>query len=190
MLIIGAGSGNDVQAALLNGARHVDAVEIDPVINEIGRADHPDRPYDDPRVTIHLDDGRSFVRKTDRKYDLVIYALVDSLVLHSGYSSLRLESFLFTEQAFRDIKARLKPGGVFAMYNFYRQGWVVGRLKKMGQDVFGTEPIVISLPYQTTIRPDGQPVEPATRFLAGRQRRRVAGGGDPQGAGGADRSSG
>jgi spermidine synthase len=153
VLIIGAGSGNDVQAALMNGAKHIDAVEIDPVINEIGRSDHPDRPYDDPRVTIHLDDGRSFVRKTDRKYDLVVYALVDSLVLHSGYSSLRLESFLFTEQAFRDIKARLKPGGVFAMYNVYRQGWVVGRLKKMGEDAFGTEPLVISLPYQAEVAP-------------------------------------
>ena len=66
VLIIGAGSGNDVAAALAQGAGHVDAVEIDPVINEIGRRDHPDRPYGDPRVTVHLDDGRSFVRKTDR----------------------------------------------------------------------------------------------------------------------------
>ena len=73
-----------------------------PVLYEIGRDDHPDHPYHDPRVAIHLDDGRSFVRKTRRQYDQITYALVDSLVLHSGYSSLRLESFLFTEQAFRD----------------------------------------------------------------------------------------
>jgi spermidine synthase len=151
VLIIGAGSGNDVQGALLQGAKHIDAVEIDPVINQIGREKHPDRPFDDERVAIHLDDGRSFIRKTDRKYDLVVYALVDSLVLHSGYSSLRLESFLFTEQAFRDIKAKLKPGGVFAMYNYFRQGWVVGRLAKMSERVFGTNPIVISLPYRERI---------------------------------------
>jgi spermidine synthase len=151
VLIIGAGSGNDVQAALSHGAKHIDAVEIDPVLNEIGRENHPDRPYDDERVTIHLDDGRSFVRKTDRQYDLVVYALVDSLVLHSSYSSLRLESFLFTEQAFRDVKARLKPGGVFAMCNLYRQGWVVGRLAKMAEEIFGTRPVVISLPYQEKI---------------------------------------
>jgi hypothetical protein len=129
----------------------VDAVEIDPRINEIGRAHHPERPYADPRVTIHLDDGRSFVHKTTRKYDLVVYALVDSLVLHSGYSSLRLESFLFTEQALRDVKSVLKPDGVFAMYNHFRQGWVVGRLDRMGRKVFGTEPVVISLPYQEAI---------------------------------------
>ena len=58
--------------------------------------------------------------------------------LHSSYSSVRLESFLFTEQAFRDVKAKLKPGGVFAMYNFYRQGWVVGRLVKLAETVFGS----------------------------------------------------
>jgi len=48
---------------------------------------------------------------------IVIYALVDSLVLHSGYSTVRLESFLFTREAFEDIKARMKPDGVFAAYN-------------------------------------------------------------------------
>ena len=153
VMIIGAGSGNDVSTALRYGAKHIDAVEIDPMINLIGRWDHPNHPYDDPRVTVHLDDGRSFARKTKNKYDLAIYALVDSLVLHSGYSSLRLENFLFTKQAFEDVKKTLKPGGVFAVYNYFRQGWVVDRLKQMGQDVFGVEPIIISMPYQETIYP-------------------------------------
>jgi SAM-dependent methyltransferase len=153
ILIIGAGSGNDVAAALKSNPRHIDAVEIDPVINAIGQRDHPDQPFSDPRVSIHLDDGRSFVRRSEKQYDLIVYALVDSLVLHSSYSSLRLESFLFTEQAFREIKARLRPGGVFALYNFYRQGWVVGRLEKLVETVFGSRPIVVSLPYQETISP-------------------------------------
>ena len=100
-----------------------------------------------PRVTVHIDDGRSFLRKTSHKYDLIVYALVDSLVLHSGYSSLRLESFLFTQQAFDDIAARLKPNGVFAAYNFFRQGWIVGRIDKMAEAAFGSRPLVISLPY-------------------------------------------
>jgi SAM-dependent methyltransferase len=167
VLIIGAGSGNDVQAALAHGAKHIDAVEIDPVLYEIGRKDHPHRPYADPRVTVRLDDGRSFVRKTRQTYDLVVYALVDSLVLHSGYSSLRLESFLFTEQAFQDIKAKLKPSGVFAMYNFYRQGWVVGRLVKTAEKVWGAKPMVISLPYQDTIRPSDNQRGHFTLLLVG-----------------------
>jgi hypothetical protein len=152
-MIIGAGSGNDVAAALTGGVGHIDAVEIEPVLNEIGRNDHPDRPYDSPRVSIHLDDGRSFVRKTGTAYDLISYAVVDSLVLHSGYSSLRLESFLFTEEAFRDVASKLNPDGVFVMYNFYRQGWVVGRLEKMVEEVFGTKPVVIPLPHIDEIAP-------------------------------------
>jgi SAM-dependent methyltransferase len=156
-LIVGAGSGNDVAAALWHGVKSIDAVEIDPAICRIGRIDHPNRPYSDPRVSAHLDDGRSFVKSTRRLYDVATYALVDSLVLHSGYSSLRLESFLFTEEAFRDIKAKLKPGGVFVMYNAYRQGWVIGRLALLAEKVFGTKPIVLSMPHTDTITPqDGQ----------------------------------
>jgi SAM-dependent methyltransferase len=167
VLIIGAGSGNDVAAALAQGVGHVDAVEIDPVINELGRAHHPDRPYSDPRVAIHLDDGRSFVRRAAARYDLVSYALVDSLALHSSYSSVRLENFLFTEQAFRDVRARLKPGGVFAMYNFYRQGWVVGRLVKLAEEVFGSTPIVVSMPYQARIAPGDNQRDYITFLLVG-----------------------
>ncbi len=154
VLVVGAGSGNDVAAALWHGARAVDAVEIDPCLYRIGRIDHPNRPYADPRVAVHLDDGRRFLKTTDRHYDLIAYALVDSLLLHSGYSSLRLESFLFTEQAFQDIKARLKPGGAFVMYNAFRQGWVVGRLALLAEQVFGTRPIVLSMPHVDQIGPD------------------------------------
>jgi SAM-dependent methyltransferase len=167
VMIIGAGSGNDVAAALAQGARHVDAVEIDPAIYELGKARHPNHPYDDPRVEPHLDDGRSFVRKTNRQYDLIVYALVDSLVLHSGYSSIRLESFLFTEQAFRDIKARLKPGGVFLVYNYFRQGWVVGRLDRMAEEVFGARPLVFSIPYQDRIAPADRQAQRVTILMVG-----------------------
>ena len=91
VLVIGAGTGNDVAAALAVRSRHVDAVEIEPVITEIGREDHPNDPYSPRRVSLHLTDGRSYIRNADKSYDLVAYGLVDSLVLHSGYSTLRLE---------------------------------------------------------------------------------------------------
>jgi SAM-dependent methyltransferase len=167
-MIVGAGSGNDVAAALKSGVGHVDAVEIEPVLNEIGREDHPDRPYDSDRVSIQLEDGRSFVRKTDKTYDLISYAVVDSLVLHSGYSSLRLESFLFTEEAFRDIASKLKPDGVFVMYNLYRQGWIVGRLERMVEKVFSAEPIVISLPHADEITPGTSLRGRYTMLIAGK----------------------
>lgn len=171
VMIIGAGSGNDISAALHAGVKHIDAVEIDPVIREIGRRHHPERPYADARVTPQLDDGRAFMRRTERKYDLVVYALVDSLVLHSGYSSLRLENFLFTREAFEDVKRTLKPDGLFVMYNFYRQGWVVGRLAKSAEEVFGAPPIVISVPPRDSIGAGDNQAGAVTFLLAGDSKR-------------------
>jgi hypothetical protein len=165
MLIIGAGSGNDIDHALRYGVGRIDAVEIDPVIQSIGMRANPDRPYSDARVVRHLDDGRHFLRTTDHKYDLVTYALVDSLILHSGYANIRLESYLFTEQALEDIKATLKPDGLFVTYNFFRQGWVVERVAAMAEKVFGCKPLVISLPYREAL-PSSSPTG-FTMIIAG-----------------------
>jgi SAM-dependent methyltransferase len=167
VLIIGAGSGNDVAAALEMGARHVDAVEIDPVLYELGRERHPNGPYHDRRVTIHLGDGRGFLRKTHVKYDVIMYGLVDSLALHTSYSSVRLESFLFTEGAFRDIKARLKPGGIFIMYNWYRHGWLACRLALLSERVFGSPPLVVSIPFRAVTRPDDNLGDYTTYLMVG-----------------------
>jgi SAM-dependent methyltransferase len=156
VLIIGAGSGNDIAHALRFGVNRIDAVEIDPVIQDIGIRYHPDRPYQDSRVVKHLDDGRHFLRTTAGKYDLVVYALVDSLILHSGYANIRLESYLFTEQAFEDVRHVLKPDGIFVMYNYYRQGWIVQRVAAMAKRAFGCEPIVLPLPYAETIKSSEQ----------------------------------
>jgi hypothetical protein len=146
----------------------VDAVEIDPAINRLGRLYHPDHPYQDPRVEIHLDDGRNFLRATRRKYDLVIYALVDSLVLHSGYSNIRLESYLFTRQTFADVRQHLKPAGQFVIYNYFRQGWIVARLQKGLEEVFGADnPLVLTLPYRAEIEPEQATFGDFTIFFAG-----------------------
>jgi MFS family permease len=120
VLIVGAGSGNDVAIALREGATHVDAVEIDPVLLRLGEELHPDHPYQDPRVTVHIDDGRAFLERTDATYDLILFALPDSLTLVSGQAGLRLESYLFTEEALQTVREHLQPNGVFAMYNYYR----------------------------------------------------------------------
>jgi spermidine synthase len=149
VLVIGAGSGNDVSRALLWTApdARIDAVDIEPVIQDIGRRHHPDRPYDDPRVTLHLDDGRNFLRRAPAgEYDLVVYALVDSLVLHSGYGNIRLESYLFTQQAFDDVRRVLKSDGAFAVYNFFRQGWIVSRLRETLRTSFGADPVALTDP--------------------------------------------
>ena len=142
VLILGAGSGTDVAAALRHHVRSVDAVEIDPAILRLGARGHPDRPYSDPRVRQIADDARHFLRTTDRKYDLVVYALIDSLTLQSAFSGVRLESYMFTEEAFRAVRDVLQPDGALVVYNYFREPWLVDRLANTAAAAFGEEPIV------------------------------------------------
>ncbi len=139
VMIVGAGNGNDVALALEQGATSVDAVEIDPRLQRAGSELHPARPYQDPRVTPHIDDGRAFIERTGEQYDLILFALPDSLTLVSGQGSLRLESYLFTREAMEAVRDRLAPGGVFAMYNYYRS-FVFERYANTMRQVFGHEP--------------------------------------------------
>jgi len=140
VLIVGAGNGNDVAAALAAGAEHVDAVEIDPELQDLGASYHPDQPYSDPRVTRITNDGRAYLQQTDTTYDLIIFALPDSLTLVSGQSAVRLESFLFTKEAMQAAHDHLNPGGAFSMYNFYREPWLLDRLAGGLNDVYGHAP--------------------------------------------------
>jgi SAM-dependent methyltransferase len=142
VLILGAGSGTDVAASLLHGSKRIDAVEIDPVIVRLGRQFHPDRPYGDPRVHVVTDDARHFLRTTPKKYDLVVFALIDSLTLQSSFTSVRLESYMFTEESFRAVRDRLKPNGVLVVYNYFRERWLVDRLANTAAVAFGSEPRV------------------------------------------------
>ncbi len=142
VLVVGAGSGTDVAVALAHGAGTVDAVEIDPAILAIGRARHPDQPYSDPRVHPIINDGRAYLRTTDKRYDLVVFALPDSLTLVSSTANLRLESFLFTSQAFAAVRDHLSPHGVFVLYNYYREPWLIAKLDAQLTTAFGGVPYV------------------------------------------------
>jgi SAM-dependent methyltransferase len=142
VLILGAGSGTDVAAALKHGAKRVDAVEIDPVIIELGRRHHPDRPYSDPRVTVINDDARHFLRTSTKKYDLVVFALIDSLTMQSSFSGVRLESYMFTAESFRAVRDHLAPDGLLVVYNYFRERWLVDRLANTAAVAFGHEPRV------------------------------------------------
>jgi spermidine synthase len=139
VLIVGAGTGNDVAVALSEGARHIDAVEIDPVIQSLGRRWHPDRPYQSRRVTAHINDGRAFIQNTGSRYDLILFALPDSLTLLTGQGNLRLENYLFTLESVRRVKSILEPGGTFTMYNYYYPS-LLDRYATTLATVFGSRP--------------------------------------------------
>ena len=142
VLIVGAGTGTDVAIALAYGATHVDAVEIDPRLYALGKQLQPNHAYQDPRVSVHITDGRAFLEQTHKKFALILFALPDSLTLVPGQSALRLESYLFTLESMRTARAHLRPDGVFAMYNYYRQQWLIDRYAGTLNQVYGKPPCI------------------------------------------------
>ncbi len=145
VLIVGAGMGNDVAAALRNGAERVDAVEIDPVIQSLGQRHHMERPYDSPRVRTVIDDARAFFRKTDRKYDLIVFGLLDSHTLSSEFSTVRLDHYVYTRESMEEARRLLKPGGVVALSFFAERKWIADRIESLMASVFRETPLVLNM---------------------------------------------
>jgi hypothetical protein len=145
ILIIGAGTGADAATALAYNpdAERIDAVEIDPTIARLGRTLNPDKPYDNPKVHLYIDDGRSFLQNSKEKYDLIIFALTDSLALTAKSSNIRLESFIFTGESFTLVKDHLTTEGIFALYNYYRENWLIDKIAGMAMNEFGYPPVVL-----------------------------------------------
>ena len=89
--------------------RHITGVEIDPTIYDLGRRLNPDHVYQKPGVHMVIGDGRAFLERTQGTYDLIVFALPDSLALTSSFANLRLESYLFTREAFAAARRHLSP---------------------------------------------------------------------------------
>lgn len=141
--VVGSGGGNDVAAALRAGVEEVVAVEIDPVIAEAGRLHHPERPYQDPRVTLVVDDARHFFNQTPKKFDLVVFGLLDSHALLSGFGSVRLDNYVYTREAFERVRCLLKPGGSVACCFAGGPPWIYERFDRLFDEVFGKPPVLI-----------------------------------------------
>ncbi|MGC2208551.1 MAG: hypothetical protein WA532_00450 [Candidatus Korobacteraceae bacterium] len=140
VLVVGAGTGNDVAAALRHGAEHVDAVEIDPVILGLGRRYHPEQPYSSTKVTAHIDDARAYFQKCSRRYDLIVFGFLDSSTLLTSASSLRLDDYVYTRQSFEAARRLLKPDGTLILAFAVTRGFVADRLFVTLSDAFGVEP--------------------------------------------------
>jgi len=147
MLILGAGAGNDVAGALRGGAREVHAVEIDPEILRLAEL-HPERPYTDARVTVHLDDARAFLARDTQKYDLIVFGLLDSHVLLSSRSNLRLDSFVFTRESFALAREHLAPQGVMVVSHAVGTPWFIDRMLGTLGSAFGKFPLLLTPGYE------------------------------------------
>ena len=142
ILVVGAGTGNDVAAALRNTDRRVTAVEIDPGIAELGRQLHPEGPYEDPRVTLVVDDARSFFHRTEERYAMVVFGLLDSHRLLSSFSSVRLDNFIYTRESMGEVHRLLVPGGRVALSFVTVRPWVHQRLLALVDEAFDLETTV------------------------------------------------
>lgn len=131
VLVVGAGTGNDVAAALRANATEVIAVDIDPAIVEMGRRHHPEEPYADPRVRIRVDDARHAFRVLEpRSFDTVVFGLLDSHT-QLGISSVRLDNYVFTLESFRSAIRLLRPGGRIVITAASFRPWFRDRLAGM-----------------------------------------------------------
>lgn len=148
VLVLGAGSGNDVAVALDEGAKEIDAVEIDPVILRIGRSLHPDHPYSSPRVRVFNTDARAFLNQTSGQYDLIVFGTLDSMTRLSALSNVRLDNFVYTSDCLAAARRHLKPDGIITMYFMVSASYIEERLFTMLMDAVGNAPLVVPRGYR------------------------------------------
>jgi hypothetical protein len=147
VLILGAGTGNDVAAALRHGAEHIDAVELDPVILRLGKQYHPEHPYSSTNVALHVDDARAFLKKSEGKYDLIIFAFLDSSILLSGFSSLRLDNYVYTLESFQTARTLLADNGTLVLSFATARSFPTYRLYATLEKAFAIPPAAYLMRY-------------------------------------------
>lgn len=115
VLIIGSAAGQETKAALTFGAKHVDAVEMVGFVVKAGKElyqDYNGGIFNDPRVTTHVGEGRSFLRSTDKKYDIIqIFSNHTSSSIAAG-SGAMATTYLQTAEAYQEYFSHLKDDGL------------------------------------------------------------------------------
>jgi hypothetical protein len=125
-LVIGPGGGRDLLSALVFGARRIDGVEINPIIARdvmLSRfRDYSGGLYAHPSVAIHIDDGRSFVRRSREQYDVIQASLVDTWAATAAGAYTLTENSLYTVEAFREYLDHLTDAGVLTITRWVFDG--------------------------------------------------------------------
>ena len=145
VLLVGAGSGNDVAGALRHNVPSITAVEIDPAIITIGRELHPENPYSSPQVRIINDDARSFFATTSEKYDVISFGLLDSHTTTS-LTNARLDHYVYTKESITQAKSKLAKGGVMVLTFEARRAFIADRIERVLVEIFNQPPIVFRIP--------------------------------------------
>lgn len=125
-LIIGPGGGTDVISALSHGVPKVVGVEVNPIIvDHVAKgkfAEFAGNLYRDPRVEIHVDEGRSFIRRSEQQFGSIQATLVDTWAASSSGAFTLSENNIYTVEAFEEFLGKLAPGGIVAVTRWYDAG--------------------------------------------------------------------
>jgi len=117
--IIGPGGGVDVLRAVANGSPSVTGIEINPIIaTTVMReryADYAQHLYERPEVHIQVSDGRSYLRSSSQRFDVVQMTLVDTWASTAAGAFALSENSLYTVEAFQEYFEHLKPDGMIAI---------------------------------------------------------------------------
>jgi hypothetical protein len=128
--IVGAGGGKDVLAALAAGSRHVTAVEVNPlIVKDVMRGRYrafTGGLYDRDDVSVQIEDGRSFLRRSPDRYDVIVISMVDTSAATAAGAYALAENGLYTVNAFSDFLGRLRPGGMLSVSSVSLEGLAVG----------------------------------------------------------------
>ena len=125
-LVIGPGGGRDLLTALVFGAAQVEGVEVNPIIaNDVMLREFKDFSgsiYTNPRVKVAVDDGRSYVRRSNERYDVIQASLVDTWAATAAGAYTLTENTLYTKEAFEDYLDHLTDGGMLTITRWVFDG--------------------------------------------------------------------
>ncbi len=118
VLVVGLGGGTDIITALHNGAKSVTGVEINKAMIEVTNetfADFIGNPYQDPRVNIVHSEGRSYIRRSPEKYDIIQMSGVDTWTALSTGAYVLSESYIYTTNAMHEYFNQLDDDGTLSI---------------------------------------------------------------------------
>jgi hypothetical protein len=149
VLIVGAGTGQNVSFALSGGADDVDAVEIDPIILKLGKTYNPD--YASTSVHAICDDARHFFSRCHKRYDVIDFSTLDSHTVAGFGSSVRLDAYVYTKESIAKALNLLNDHGVLVVSFATVAPWTRARLYKTFTEAAGYEPAMLEGMFSSSI---------------------------------------
>ncbi len=151
VLMLGAGGGTDTEIAVLNGAEEVDAVEIDPMLVKLSDRFNASGIYENPKVHVHVEDARAFLRRSSGGYDMVVFGFLDSQTLFSSMSNIRLDGYIYTVQSMQSAFRLLNDDGVLSLSFMAGHEWLARKLVRMVALATDQMPVVYESQGQVVI---------------------------------------